>query len=261
MALSPYYIIQRGLSPIVAAAVHNGHDTDPRYDSHFAVGEDMRLRQEDPCTAEWAQIAKIQIVGVRSRFEVDLNRPRHQAIYQSPEDAWGMHVWERPLNQNLIEAALRKYDEFYGAVDQLLRGLIDRYGRIVIYDLHNYNYMTSGAQGPPSDPIDNPEVNIGTGTMNRQFWAPVVDQLIHDLRSYDFPGKPLDVRENVKFQGGYFGKWIHETFPEHACAIAIEFKKFFMDEWTGARYHDEVEHIYRCLKATLPGVRRALERV
>jgi hypothetical protein len=29
----------------------------------------------------------------RSRFEVDLNRPRREAVYRIPEDAWGLDIW------------------------------------------------------------------------------------------------------------------------------------------------------------------------
>ena len=46
-------------------------------------------------------------------------------------------------------------------------------------------------------------------------------------------GALLDVRENVRFSGGHFARWIHTTFPECACCLAIEVKKFFLDEWTG----------------------------
>ena len=82
-------------------------------------------------------------------------------------------------------------------------------------------------------PCRSPQVNIGSGTMNRERWAPVVDRFLNDLRSFDFPGGSLDVRENVKFLGGNPGRWAHENFPQSACVISVEFKKFFTDEWTG----------------------------
>jgi hypothetical protein len=84
--------------------------------------------------------------------------------------------------------------------------------------------------------------------------------LISDLRAFDFNGRRLDVRENIRFQGGEFGRWIHATFPRQVCSIAIEFKKFFMDEWTGEADLDEVERIFRALQSTLPGVATELER-
>ena len=259
MALKPHCIFQRGTGPIIAAAIHNGHQTRRSIERHLAISEQEQLREEDPLTGEWTQIAKTQIVGLRSRFEVDLNRPRDKAVYETPADAWGMEVWDTPPDQAMIDASLREYDLFYADVEELLREKLELYPRLVIYDLHTYNQRRAGPDGPSADPAKNPEVNIGTGTMNRQFWTPVVDRFIADLRSYDFHGRSLDVRENVKFRGGYFGEWVHRTFPQRVCAIAIEFKKFFMDEWEGVVDADEVECIYQALESTLPGVSESLE--
>ncbi len=89
----------------------------------------------------------------------------------------------------------------------------------------------------------------------------MVDRLITELSCFDFHGRCLDVRENVKFQGGHFGRWVHQTFPERVCAIAIEFKKFFMDEWSGTPDLEQVQCIYEALESTLPGVRAALEEM
>jgi hypothetical protein len=49
------------------------------------------------------------------------------------------------------------------------------------------------------------------------------------------------VRENVAFQGkGEQTRFVHERYPGRGCAIALEFKKFFMDEWSGEPHLDEV---------------------
>ena len=107
----------------------------------------------------------------------------------------------------------------------------------------------------------NPQVNIGTGTMNRERWAPVVDTLIETLRQFDFPGGKLDVRENVKFFGGNWPRWIHENFPDTGVAIAIEFKKFFMDEWTGEPDEDCISTIEDALRYTVPAVMDVFQTV
>ena len=130
-----------------------------------------------------------------------------------------------------------------------------------MFDLHSYNHRRNGADGPPADPEGSPQVNIGTGTMNRQRWAPVVDTFVETLRSFDFLGGQLDVRENVKFFGGNWPRWIHETFPDTGVAIAIEFKKFFMDEWTGAPDEDCIKAIGQALRFTAPAVLDALKRI
>ncbi len=88
----------------------------------------------------------------------------------------------------------------------------------------------------------------------------VVDRFMARLRSYDFPGGELDVRENVKFAGGHFSRWVHETFPSTGCVLAVEFKKFFMDEWTGEPDEDLVAAIGDGLRSTVPDVLEELGR-
>lgn len=259
MALKPHCIFQRGSGPVVAAAIHNGHQTRRSVEQRLALDEKEQLREEDPVTGEWTQIAKTQIVGLRSRFEVDLNRPRDKAVYETPADAWGLEVWDTPPDQTMIDASLREYDQFYADVRELLDEMLEEYPRLVVYDLHTYNQRRDGPDNPPADPETNPEVNIGTGTMDRTYWGPVVERFMDELRAFNFYGRHLDVRENVKFQGGYFSEWIHEQYPEKVCAIAIEFKKFFMDEWEGDPDPDAVDRIYRALESTVSGVRESLE--
>jgi len=89
----------------------------------------------------------------------------------------------------------------------------------------------------------------------------VVERFIKDLRDFDFLGRHLDVRENVKFQGRQLAHWIHQRFPESACVLAVEFKKFFMDEWTGEGYESEIQAIHDALQSTLPGIVDELRRM
>ena len=261
MTLSPHCIFVRGISPIIATAIHNGHDTRPDVDRQLALGDKQRLREEDPFTGGWTQFTGTQIVGLRSRFEVDLNRPRDKAVYQQPEDAWGMDVWNGAPDNELIEESLREYDQFYASIRELLNQRLELYERVVVYDLHTYNQYRDGPEGIAADRAMNPEVNVGTGTMDRDYWAAVVDRFVTDLRQHDYHGRHLDVRENVKFRGGHFGKWIHETWPKQVCTMSIEFRKFFMDEWEGIPDLHEVECIYEALRSTVRGVQAALENM
>lgn len=250
----PIWQITEGDSPLVATAIHAGHDVRSEIVPYLAIDNDQRLREEDPFTDRWATIAGSTIVGLRSRFEVDLNRPREKAVYLTPADAWGLKVWVDKLPPDVIERSLSQYDAFYAVTKKILSSLQERHGKFVVFDLHSYNHRRPGPDAPPEDPVQNPEVNIGTGTMNRSRWAPVVDRFITELKAYEFGGTNLDVRENVKFRGGHFSRWIHENFPETGCAIAIEFKKFFMDEWTGRPFQDAIEAIGMALQTTIPAV-------
>ena len=130
----------------------------------------------------------------------------------------------------------------------------------MVLDLHSYNHRRSAPDAPPADPALNPEVNVGTGAMNRKLWAPLADRFMKDLRSFDFMGRNLDVRENIKFKGGYFSRWIHENFPESGCALAVEFKKFFMDEWTGEKDWKQTQTIKDALQSTIPGLLTVLNQ-
>jgi hypothetical protein len=88
----------------------------------------------------------------------------------------------------------------------------------------------------------------------------VVDRWLAEVRDCDYFGRRLDVRENIKFFGGHLPGWIHANFPETVCALAIEVKKFFMDEWTGAldvRQHEAIEQV---LARAATGVADELEK-
>ena len=250
-----------GDGPIVAAAIHDGHDLRAEVAARMALSDAERLREEDPHTGEWTTIVPTRLVVRRSRFEVDLNRPRDKAVYKTPADAWGLRVWTDTLPEDLVARSLAQYDAFYGELHDLLSSRIARFGGVLVLDLHTYNHRRDGPAGALADPAQNPEVNIGTGTLDRARWARLVDRFIADLRGFDFSGRHLDVRENVKFRGGNMSRWIHETFPAHACSLAIEFKKFFMDEWTGSADSATCDDIGRALRSTLPGLRAELAGV
>ncbi|MBN2293782.1 MAG: N-formylglutamate amidohydrolase [Pirellulales bacterium] len=242
----------------MAAAIHDGHYIREELLSNLAISEADRLREEDPFTGGWTSIAPTSLVARQSRFEVDFNRPREKAVYQTPEDAWGLKVWKSPISRDCIDRSLAVYDAFYQEVRGLLARMTQRYERIVVLDLHTYNHRREGAESAAADPYNNPEVNIGTGTMDRQRWAPIVNRFILDLRNFDYLGHHLDVRENVKFRGGYFPLWIHQNFPETVCVLSVEFKKFFMDEWTGRADDTHLSTIQRALQSTIWGLHEEL---
>ena len=250
--------LERGDGPLVATAIHDGHLARQEVAALFELDEATRLREEDPFTGNWTALAPTRVVVRRTRFEVDLNRPRDQAVYRRPEDAWGLTVWNQDLPADVADRSLAEYDAFYATMRGLLQDIQDQHGHFIVYDLHSYNHRRAGPEGPEADTESNPQVNVGTGTLDRSRWGPVVDGLIDALRTFDFPGGRLDVRENVKFRGGNWSRWVNEQFPETGVAIAIEFKKFFMDEWSGQPRPEQVEAIAAALRSTVPPV---LERL
>ena len=255
---SDWLKISEGHEPVVAAAIHDGHELRPEVAKLVALSESDRLREEDPFTGTWTAIVGTRVIPTRSRFEVDLNRPRAKAVYRTPADAWGLKVWRREPSQETVANSLHQYDQFYAAMHEVLTNVEERCGRFVLLDLHTYNHRRGGPESPPGDPSRNPEVNLGTGTLDRSRWGALADRFMEDLAGFDFPGRKLDVRENVRFRGGHLSRWVHEKFPASGCCLAIEFKKFFMDEWTGEPVAEELEAIPRALAATLPGLIRSL---
>jgi hypothetical protein len=256
------WTIDSGAGPLVATAIHDGHTVREEVLAQMAIPEPNRLREEDPCTGRWAQVAPTRVVGLRSRFEVDLNRPREKAVYLTPADAWGLEVWKSTLPAEIATRSLAQYDAFYQALGQLYQNLADQHGHFVVLDLHTYNHRREGPEGPRADPEANPQVNIGTGTLPEGHgFRPLIDRLMHDLSTFDFPGGKLDVRENVKFRGGQHATWAHQRFPGQACVIAIEFKKFFMCEWSGEPDPPLVDAIGQALACTTAGILEELKKI
>lgn len=259
--MSKWLTVTDGQEPIVATALHDGHELRPEVAALISLSDSNRLREEDPFTAIWATVVDTRLVPSHSRFEVDLNRRRDKAIYLRPEDAWGLRVWRRKPSNKFLAESLKQYDYFYTEMRRVLTQIQERYGRFVVLDLHSYNHRRAGPDAPPQSPEKNPEVNVGTGFMDRERWGRLVDRFIADLKDFDFLGRQLDVRENVRFKGGYLAKWVHENFPTSGCCLAIEFKKFFMDEWTGEPVDEELEAIPQALEATLLGLTNSLKEV
>ncbi len=226
------FTLTEAQDPAIATAIHAGHALSREAARLTGLDEATRLREEDPFTDRWLDMAPNQVAVNRSRFEVDLNRPPETAVYLTPEQAWGLRVWREPPPDALIARSRQRHTAFYARMADLLDGLLARHARIVVFDLHSYCHRRAGPDAPEDDPAANPEINLGTEAVDPSF-RPLVERFAAGLRSADFEGRSLDVRENVKFKGGHFPRWINGRHGPAACAIAVEVKKFFMDEWTG----------------------------
>ena len=77
-----------GNEPLVATAIHDGHEVRESLLPYLAVSDETRLREEDPYTGLLTSVAKTRLIVKRSRFEVDLNRPKDSAVYRTSDDAW-----------------------------------------------------------------------------------------------------------------------------------------------------------------------------
>ena len=239
--------------PVVATAIHAGHDLRPAVAACTALDDATRLREEDPFTDSLTSVGGSTVMVHRSRFEVDLNRSRDEAVYQTPDDAWGLELWRETPPADEIERSRALYDDFYLELGHRLDALAER-GPFVVLDLHSYNHRRDGADAPPAPHEENPEINIGTAALDRARWSRVVDGFIEHLTRQEVGGRRLDVRENVRFRGGELCRWVDGRYRETGCALAIEFKKVFMDEWTGELDQRHLEDLRGALASVVPAL-------
>jgi hypothetical protein len=77
------------------------------------------------------------------------------------------------------------------------------------------------------------------------------------MSAAEFDGSALDVRENIRFKGRQVAAWVHDRYDAFGCALAIELKKVFMDEWTGELYPDRLAELDRALQTSVGPVEKA----
>src|SRR5688572_6681758 len=111
--MDPLFVVAEGPGPLIATAIHDGHALRDELAPLVSLDEATRSREEDPHTGRIARVVPTHLIAKHSRFEVDLNRPRASAVYATPEDAWGLHVWRASLTDEVIERSLGAYDAFY----------------------------------------------------------------------------------------------------------------------------------------------------
>ncbi|WP_134087817.1 N-formylglutamate amidohydrolase [Olivibacter sp. XZL3] len=243
-------------SPVIATAIHDGHHIPPVFRDKMLLLEHERMREEDPYTADMINLPVNKIIAGNSRFVADLNRPKDRCIYRTPDDAWGLTVWATKLTADEEQEINTYYDGFYLKAEALLESVIDRYGCFVVLDIHTYNHRRQDAY--TASPVEqNPEINIGTAN-NDPKWRPLIDAFIGGLSKSVINGHLPDVRENIKFKGGAFSHWICSRYGSYGCVLSVEFKKTFMDEWTGRVNINHLMDIQQALRDNLPLLKNGL---
>ncbi len=220
-------------SPYWAFAIHDSHQINERLLPYLQLDEKTRFREEDPHTGCMAELPINQFLVSTSRFQLDINRKIEDAIYLHPDQAWGLNVW-KDLPADLIVALQSVHTDTYRQIDTLIEETILHYGYFMIWDLHSYNAKRES----PNQQIDtqaNPQINLGT-FYNHPKWRSVIERFIKSVSVQKFRDEPIDIRENVKFKGGYLAQHLTSKYGDKGCVLSIEFRKDFMDEWTGVPY-------------------------
>ncbi len=77
---------------------------------------------------------------------------------------------------------------------------------------------------------------------------------MEDLSGIRTENHPVRVAENEVFPGGYLSRRLSEEWYENVLVLALEYKKIFMDEWTGELYReilDMLVHGFRVASGNL----------
>lgn len=259
MSLAIQYKIKNANSPLWAFAIHDGHEIGEDLLPYVALSDAERLREEDPFTAEIANLPINQFVVNTSRFQLDLNRDVQNAVYLHPKQAWGLQVFRANLPSTYLLELYREHQSIYYTIERHISTTIKRYGYFVILDIHSYNAKRESST-QVVDTEANPQINLGT-FYNREKWRELIDDFSNSLKHLKLDNKEIDVRENVKFKGGNLAQHILNQYGELGCVISIEFRKDFMDEWTGKVYLEKLALYNKLLKNVLLSMHKYLKKL
>ena len=243
------YFIKDLHVPFWAFAIHDGHQVDPITEPYLEVSEENRLREEDPFTAVFAELPISQFVVGTSRFQLDINRKIEDAVYLRKDQAWGIHVWKDSLPENILAELYQDHKNIYNEIDELIQKSIADFGYFVVYDIHSYNAKRND-EFEQVDTEANPQINLGTAYIQEK-WNPLVAELMNCISKDTLYGEPIDIRENIKFKGGYLAQYLNGKYGDKGCVISFEFRKDFMNEWTGTPNLERIVEIKQLLMNSL----------
>jgi len=232
----------------LGVALHNGSRVRPELLEALEVGQEERFREEDPYTDYFVNDFPLQLIARDSRFEYDLNWEIEKCIYPAVEKKWGFQVWNRPLNHSEVETTYLKYREFHTLLDLLIGYIIENQGSVVLFDIHSYCYQREVRTDWWVDM--KPEINLGTMYINRAYFSPLIDLFMVGVSGITLDGHTLRVAENEVFPGGYLTRKYAKSHIQQVLVLAIEYKKIFMDEWTGELYPRKLEMLKENLLLT-----------
>lgn len=222
-------------SPLAATAIHSSGRIRDELHPLLKIGPEDRRREEDPGTEFFLRNFPITITANDSRYEYDINRESERAIY---DIAWGNKVFNSPLDGREKEISLAKHTEFHHLMEIVAEYLIRDNDYGVILDLHSFNYRRK-----PYLPDNKPDINIGTRAVNRARFGDLIDAFISDLNNISINRRGVRTAENEIFTGGYLSRSLSFAYHDNLLVLAIEFKKIYMDEWTGEIYHPVLEKL------------------
>lgn len=223
--------------PFICTAIHHGHQLRDELKPLIALTEQERWYEEDPLTGEFISSMPITLIGLDSRYEYDLNRSLNECVYKT---AWGKEVWKQDLEETQVYASQLKHMNFYKVLEVLIRKLNRQFGKVLIYDIHSYNYKRIER--------NTPVFNLGLESIDLNVFKKFTDHWFNELKKIVLPNLDTTVAINDVFMGrGYLAQWICKRF-DSALVIPTEIKKVYCDEETGETYPLVVSALQQSLK-------------
>lgn len=214
--------------PCICTAIHAGHSLREDLVELCELSPQERWYEEDPFTDRLIEQQPITLMGLDSRFEFDLNRPKSQCVYY--KSAWGKSVWQQPLSTSQRQASQTKHELFYRVYDALVRKLEDKFAQVLVFDIHSYNYKRV------ANDIKTPVFNVGTRQIDVERWGRIVDHYLALLTTISVSRLEIDAEADAIFEGrGYLIAHTNANF-DRTLVLPTETKKVFMDELTGQAF-------------------------
>ncbi|MEW6981632.1 flavohemoglobin expression-modulating QEGLA motif protein [Colwelliaceae bacterium 6471] len=228
-------------TPVVCAAIHNGHRLRKDLQKSFLLTKEERFYEEDPYTDELISSFPIVLIGNDSRFEYDLNRAKTLSTYF--KTAWDKQVWQKPLTAKQRSESHAKHQSFYNVLEALIARLEKLFKNSIVFDMHSYNYQR----------IDKttPTFNIGSSQIDVERWGSIATHFEQQLNKIVLPNIDAYAATDEIFQGrGYLITHVNSHF-DNTIVLPVEVKKVFMDEKTGEVYPLVLEELKAGVKQAI----------
>jgi len=233
---------------VLGVALHAGNRVRSEMEEIMEVSREERFREEDPYTDRFVKDFPMQLIALDSRFEYDLNREMESAIYPFHKRKWGLQIWKRPLTPDERKKTLLKYREFHALLDMVINFILESCRMAILFDVHSFCYQRERRQEWWKD--EHPEVNLGTRSINRDYFAPRIEAFLEHISRTRVDGHRIRVAENAVFPGGYLTRKFARSHEKEVLVLAIEYKKIFMDEHTGQLEEELLNNLVRDLLLT-----------
>ncbi|NOI67898.1 flavohemoglobin expression-modulating QEGLA motif protein [Vibrio sp. 99-8-1] len=209
--------------PVVCTSIHAGNQMRSELVKQCELSPEERYFEEDPHTDAMIMSQPITLIGLDSRFEYDLNRPKSLSTYY--KSAWNKKVWEKALSENQRKISHKKHEQFYLLYEALIAKLESKFRQVIVFDMHSYNYQRVKTE--------TPVFNIGSAQIDMERWGGIVSKFVAELKKIPLPNISTTAEVDAVFEGrGYLIAHTNAHF-DRTLVLPTEVKKVFMDEQTG----------------------------